>query len=489
MSGFPFTPWLGLCHYQQAETVSSAVESHADANTVGDNTATTILSEYQALVAVWANNHITYSNTLSQRLSAQGKTLLWAEDALPVEQWLEQHGTNATAINLAKAINDAHKLQLGPATALGADGTLDDDQDYLIIEEIEGVEPLDDQFGVYPKKTVPDKLYEPLFGQPEPTPEEIEAAGGDANNVPSMKLYAILDAAKVTNLPELLESSKLHYECLFKGQAYEELKTVAPYIVELEEGNDFTRHLFSQPRQDDGQPITDPTHSDNVPWFLWNKEPGIYIRSRAVLQELQHHFRKFTKTKMQEDGRQVLFKFNNPYVLSGYLRNIRKNATKTRCFCTNERGICIQFILITKNTNIFYAIPNMKKLITVSRPQFLLSYTDFLLTAQIVKQQRATRIAERIKQDFSTELAQQSLEVLTTFSLKIINRFNRYGFTKQEYIHHFVAWSVFFGEGFEDLPSHKILKAICNSKASEDERFLSFKIQFDHFSVRQTGAI
>ena len=39
------------------------------------------------------------------------------------------------------------------------------DQPTLQVEAIEDVEPLDAQIGVFPKKTVPDALYEALFGQ------------------------------------------------------------------------------------------------------------------------------------------------------------------------------------------------------------------------------------------------------------------------------------------------------------------------------------
>lgn len=156
----------------------------------------------------------------------------------------------------------------------------------LQIETIEGVEPLDAQIGAFPKKTVPDALHDALFGQPEPTAAEIEAAGGDPAAVPPMQTYAILDAAKLTNLPELLERSGLEYRCLFKGDAYDELKNVAPWIVRLEEGKAFTRNLF--------------TRSD-AHWHLWDKEPGIYVRSRGTLDAMWRHFRKFTRVQ-DEDG-------------------------------------------------------------------------------------------------------------------------------------------------------------------------------------------
>lgn len=115
-----------------------------------------------------------------------------------------------------------------------------------VIMTIGGVEPLDAQLGVFPKKTVPDTLYDTLFGQPDPIDIEVEAAGRDTPAAPPIRTYAILDAAKFTNLPELLAESDLEYACMFKGDSFEELKEVAPWIVQLEEASGFTRNLFTR---------------------------------------------------------------------------------------------------------------------------------------------------------------------------------------------------------------------------------------------------
>ena len=131
----------------------------------------------------------------------------------------------------------------------------------LQIGTIDGVEPLNGQFGIAQPKTVPDVLREPLLGQPEPTAAEL-AAEVDPAKIPPLQAYAILDAARVSDLPELLDASGLEHRCLFKGDAYDELKDVAPWIVRIEAGNSFTRNLF--------------TLSDAV-WHLWDNEPGIYL--------------------------------------------------------------------------------------------------------------------------------------------------------------------------------------------------------------------
>ena len=173
----------------------------------------------------------------------------------------------------------------------------------LNIETIEGVEPLDDQFGVEHSKTVPDALNDLLFGQSVPTEGEISDYG-TLEAVPPMKTFAILDAAKVTNLGEMLETSGLDHRCLFTGDAYDRLKEVAPWIVQLKDGNTFTRNLF--------------TRSD-VPWHMWDKEPGIYIRSRGSLKDMWNHFRKFTRIR-DEQGKWFYFRFWETGCLIDYIR-------------------------------------------------------------------------------------------------------------------------------------------------------------------------
>src|SRR5690606_32829122 len=71
------------------------------------------------------------------------------------------------------------------------------------------------------------------------------------------------------------------------------LKNHAPYLVELEDGNDFTRSLFTGVKGVLG---------------LWDKELGIFIRSRAGFDEVRKHFRKFTKVQ-DEHGKWLYWRF------------------------------------------------------------------------------------------------------------------------------------------------------------------------------------
>jgi hypothetical protein len=170
----------------------------------------------------------------------------------------------------------------------------------LQITKIAGVSPLDNQLGVEPKKTVPDALREVLFGGPLAT-------------------YAILDAAKGAGLPVMLADSGLAHRCLFKGEALEDLGDVGPWLVRLEETHDFTRRLFTK---------------GDAPWQMWDKEPGIYVRSAATLDELWRHFRKFTRVQ-DEVGKWYYFRFWEQKFLAPALRT---DGSVSNLYCRIHRG-------------------------------------------------------------------------------------------------------------------------------------------------------
>lgn len=178
----------------------------------------------------------------------------------------------------------------------------------LHADSIAGVQPLDTQKGVFPPQSICDALAVPLFAQPDPTDDEI-AQYGDADAVPEMKTYAIIDAAKIAQGREIIETSDLPYRCLLKGDVAEELGDVLPYLVELDQEARFTRVLF--------------THAPDVPddmatMHLCHKEPGIYIRTRASFDDLWGQLRKFTRVQ-DEAGKWYFFRFWEGRNLAGVL--------------------------------------------------------------------------------------------------------------------------------------------------------------------------
>lgn len=168
-------------------------------------------------------------------------------------------------------------------------------------EIIVDLAPLDAQTDTTEPDTTPTALTPALFGPI-----------GDATPA----TFAIFDAAKFPNLPELLPNSGLEHQCLFTGDAFEELSHVAPWIVRLEDDHAFTRALFTR---------TDPP----TPWTHWDKDAGIYLRSEASLDELCAHFRKFTKVRMdgipdKDRAAWQYFRFYDPEQAALYFEAIRQ---------------------------------------------------------------------------------------------------------------------------------------------------------------------
>ncbi|KIC36985.1 DUF4123 domain-containing protein [Leisingera sp. ANG-M7] len=185
----------------------------------------------------------------------------------------------------------------------------------LHIEDIPGVDPLDAQFGAWPLKTVPGALLEPLFGQPEAGPAGATDNGG-AEEPALLKTYALIDAAKLHGGFDEIQDCGLPFRCLFQGEAAEELKDAAPYLIQLESDARFTRALF--------------THIPNAParlstLHLWHRNPGIFIRSSADFVAVWKHFRKFTRIR-DENGKWFFFRFWEAMALLGYLQSNASDA-------------------------------------------------------------------------------------------------------------------------------------------------------------------
>lgn len=206
------------------------------------------------------------------------------------------------------------------------------------IKVLEGISPLDGQTDVTERLCVPPDLREVLFGP---------------LNGAQPATYAILDAAKIPNLPELLDASDLEHACLFQGDAFDELANVAPWIVKLEEDANLTRALFT---------FTEP----DIAWEYWTNEPGLYLRSTATLDALRSHFRKFTKVRMADIPRSdqaawQYFRFYEPEQAALYFEAIRAWPDRMAQFYHLNTGQTVDAIIaissIARTAHVFGPAP------------------------------------------------------------------------------------------------------------------------------------
>ncbi len=164
-----------------------------------------------------------------------------------------------------------------------------------MIVEIQNIQPLDDQFGSDPKRSVPEMLEHTLFGK--------STSPADSPNAPQA-LFALMDAARIPGLEEHLSASKLQHKCLFKGNARAALGGSAPWLVQLENGSTFTRNLFTEDGSD-------------APWQFWRHNAALFIRTAKPIEDLWRHLRKFTKLK-DDQGRETFFRFWEPGILEAF---------------------------------------------------------------------------------------------------------------------------------------------------------------------------
>lgn len=143
--------------------------------------------------------------------------------------------------------------------------------------KLDGVTPLDRQFGVWPKKSLPEQLYETVLGN-------------------GTEGFALLDAALIPDLDDRLAKSRLPNACLFDGAAAGKLGPVAPWLVQLADGDDLTRSLFTRGLSH---------HS------LWDSGAAVFVRSSLPFDKVRRNFRKLTQVQA-DDSTWLFLRFWNP---------------------------------------------------------------------------------------------------------------------------------------------------------------------------------
>lgn len=195
----------------------------------------------------------------------------------------------------------------------------------LPVTEIKAIRPLDFRSDPHGEQSLPAPLFDLLFGTPS------------APHTGTSRTYALLDAAKIPGLPELLDTSGLSHRCLFTGTTFDALKDAAPWLVELDATHRFTTDLL--------------TRSD-APWHLWDAAPGIYLRSKRDLNEVWQHLRKFTRLR-DETGKWYYFRFWEPGVFTFICNSMPKPALFMERFFAQDK--LANTIVFAKNTALITA--------------------------------------------------------------------------------------------------------------------------------------
>lgn len=183
---------------------------------------------------------------------------------------------------------------------IGVDGK-PEKESYLTITEHE-FEPLPDQSGI------------PFWDQDWIAPELKDLLFGQSDGGLPLRTYFIVDATLRKNITGIfdLDAVDVPVECLFKGEAAEELREVAPYLINM-----------TLPEGAWGDKDKVPAFHQDFFKKHWEQNTGVFIRSTASMDKVWGHFRKFTRVS-DKNNKIVYFRFWVPstlYPMGRYLRH------------------------------------------------------------------------------------------------------------------------------------------------------------------------
>jgi Domain of unknown function (DUF4123) len=117
-------------------------------------------------------------------------------------------------------------------------------------------------------------------------------------NLPGwLKVWAVLDSARDRRIYPAVIDCYLNKCCLYSGDLPSELQLTAPYLIELDRDDRFTRYIINQG---------------------WGNSWGIFFRTNAGMERLRRHLREFLVVKDQ-GGKRLIFRYYDPRVLRVYL--------------------------------------------------------------------------------------------------------------------------------------------------------------------------
>jgi Domain of unknown function (DUF4123) len=119
--------------------------------------------------------------------------------------------------------------------------------------------------------------------------------------------FVVLDGASNHGLLEKLYLLEPEFVCLFRGDLEPDMALVAPYLVRLERGNEFSNWVLSKG---------------------WGKHWGIFAVSYSDLRETRNHLRSLL-TVYDENGKPLSFRYYDPRVLRLYLPTCNTDELKT----------------------------------------------------------------------------------------------------------------------------------------------------------------
>jgi hypothetical protein len=110
-------------------------------------------------------------------------------------------------------------------------------------------------------------------------------------------MWMIVDGARDRRVYSSLIHTYSEHTCLYAGNLSPALERAAPYLVQLEFDDRYTRELIQQ---------------------AWGNSWGIFLRSNDNIDSIRRHLRQFLRVKDRQ-GRTLIFRYYDPRVMRIFL--------------------------------------------------------------------------------------------------------------------------------------------------------------------------
>ncbi|MEL6678175.1 MAG: DUF4123 domain-containing protein [Pseudomonadota bacterium] len=148
--------------------------------------------------------------------------------------------------------------------------------------------------------------------------------------------YAILDAARIPNLIELLDLSGLEHRCLFAPDKVEELGAVAPWLVALTSDTELTRALLTE---------GDPART------FWQSDGALFLRHAGSFDALWRHLGGMTRLQ-DEAGAWHYLRYWDPRVAFHYFNDVRAWPERVETFFASSRIGALQMLAVDRGAGV-----------------------------------------------------------------------------------------------------------------------------------------
>lgn len=143
-------------------------------------------------------------------------------------------------------------------------------------------------------------------------------------------VYAVLDGASIPGLCDKLYELDPPRYCVMRGELEPDMEEVAPYLVNLSQGSDFTEWVLKE---------------------CYGKHWGIFAQTLHSIIDMRRHFRSLL-TVWNEEGNPMIFRYYDPRVLTKFLPTCTENelmtffGNTTQLFAENvEKGVFMSYKL------------------------------------------------------------------------------------------------------------------------------------------------